>query len=138
MGYPILDLQNFFTAIHKYLRLFEEMIILTLAEYGVKGERSKDETGVWLDGGTPFARKICAMGVHASSWVTMHGFVLNIITDLDYFDNMIPCGIRVKTVTSLNVEVGKSIIPLEETKQKLLKHFIRLFQVKVKLAEVKA
>jgi lipoyl(octanoyl) transferase len=88
VGYPILDLDNFFTDIHKYLRLLEEMVILTMAEYGLKGERSTGETGVWLDVGTPFARKICAMGVRASRWVTMHGFALNVNADLGYFDLM--------------------------------------------------
>lgn len=132
VGYPILDLENFFTDIHKYLRLLEEMIIRTLAEYGLKAERSKGETGVWLDAGTPFARKICAMGVRASRWVTMHGFALNINTDLGYFDNMIPCGIKDKAVTSLNVELGKAVIPLEEVKEKLLKHFLVLFEAEVK------
>ncbi|HEY0092597.1 MAG TPA: lipoyl(octanoyl) transferase LipB, partial [Flavobacterium sp.] len=88
VGYPILDLENFFTDIHKYLRLLEEVIILTLSEYNLKGERSPGETGVWLDVGTPFARKICALGVRASRWVTMHGFALNVNTDLGYFDNI--------------------------------------------------
>lgn len=131
VGYPILDLENFFTDIHKYLRLLEEMIILTLAEYGLNAERSKGETGVWLDVGTPFARKICAMGVRASRWVTMHGFALNVNTDLGYFDNMIPCGIRGKAVTSLNVELGKAEIPMENVKEKLLKHFLILFEAEV-------
>lgn len=107
VGYPIIDLENFFTDIHKYLRSLEEVIIRTLADYGIKGERSEGETGVWLDVGTPFARKICAMGVRASRWVTMHGFALNVNTDLGYFDNIIPCGIRGKAVTSLNVELSK-------------------------------
>ena len=136
VGYPILDLENFFTDIHKYLRFLEEMIILTLAEYGLKGERSKGETGVWLDVGTPFARKICAMGVRASRWVTMHGFALNVNADLGYFDNMIPCGIKDKAATSLNVELGKAVIPLEEVKEKLLKHFLVLFEAEVKFVEV--
>jgi lipoyl(octanoyl) transferase len=96
VGYPILDLENFFTDIHKYLRSLEEVIIRTLSDYGLKGERSEGETGVWLDVGTPFARKICAMGVRCSRWVTMHGFALNVNTDLGYFDNIIPCGIRGK------------------------------------------
>ncbi|MBK5215052.1 MAG: lipoyl(octanoyl) transferase LipB [Flavobacteriaceae bacterium] len=135
VGYPILDLENFFTDIHKYLRLLEEMIILTLAEYGLKGERSKGETGVWLDVGTPFARKICAMGVRASRWVTMHGFALNVNTNLGYFDNMIPCGIKDKAVTSLNVELGKATVSAEEVKEKLLKHFLVLFEAEVKLQE---
>jgi lipoyl(octanoyl) transferase len=128
VGYPILDLDNFFTDIHKYLRLLEEMIILTLAEYGLKAERSKGETGVWLDVGTPFARKICAMGVRASRWVTMHGFALNVNANLGYFDNIIPCGIRGKAVTSLNVELGKKEVDMDEVKQKLLKHFNVLFK----------
>ncbi len=130
VGYPILDLDNFFTDIHKYLRFLEEMVILTLAEYGLKAERSKGETGVWLDVGTPFARKICAMGVRASRWVTMHGFALNVNSDLGYFDLMIPCGIKGKAVTSLNVELGKREIDTTEVKQKLLKHFSSLFEAK--------
>lgn len=128
VGYPILDLDNFFTDIHKYLRFLEEMIILTLAEYGLKAERSPGETGVWLDVGTPFARKICAMGVRASRWVTMHGFALNVNADLGYFDNIIPCGIRGKAVTSLNNELGMDKVDEEEVKQKLLKHFAVLFE----------
>ncbi len=131
VGYPILDLDNFFTDIHKYLRFLEEMIILTLAEYGLKAERSPGETGVWLDVGTPFARKICAMGVRASRWVTMHGFALNVNANLGYFDLMIPCGIRGKAVTSLNVELGKQQVDIEEVKQKLLKHFTMLFEAKL-------
>ena len=128
VGYPILDLENFFTDIHKYLRLLEEMVILTLAEYGLKAQRSKGETGVWLDVGTPFARKICAMGVRASRWVTMHGFALNVNTDLGYFDHMIPCGIRGKAVTSLNVELGKTEVDMDEVKGKLWNHFAQLFE----------
>ena len=106
VGYPILDLENFFTDIHKYLRLLEETVILTLAEYGITATRSPGETGVWLDVGTPFARKICAMGVRASRWVTMHGFALNVNTDLGYFDLMIPCGIKGKAVTSMTAELN--------------------------------
>ena len=128
VGYPILDLDNFFTDIHKYLRFLEEMIILTLAEYGLQAERSPGETGVWLDVGTPFARKICAMGVRASRWVTMHGFALNVNANLGYFDNMIPCGIRGKAVTSLNVELGQKEVAIAEVKEKLLKHFAQLFE----------
>ncbi|WP_370480036.1 lipoyl(octanoyl) transferase LipB [Tamlana flava] len=128
VGYPILDLDNFFTDIHKYLRFLEEMIILTLAGYGLKGERSAGETGVWLDVGTPFARKICAMGVRASRWVTMHGFALNVNADLGYFDNIIPCGIRGKAVTSLNVELGERRIDEAHVKEKLVKHFSELFE----------
>ena len=128
VGYPILDLDNFFTDIHKYLRSLEGVIILTLADYGLKGERSEGETGVWIDVGTPFARKICAMGVRASRWVTMHGFALNVNTDLGYFDNIIPCGIRGKAVTSLNVELAKATIPLAEVKERILLHFAEIFQ----------
>ena len=131
VGYPILDLDNFFTDIHKYLRLLEEVIILTLSEYGLKAERSKGETGVWLDVGTPFARKICALGVRASRWVTMHGFALNVNADLGYFDNIVPCGIRGKAVTSLNVELGKKEIDEAEVKEKLLKHFEVLFDAEL-------
>lgn len=131
VGYPILDLDNFFTDIHKYLRFLEEMVILTLAEYGLKAERSEGETGVWLDVGTPFARKICAMGVRASRWVTMHGFALNVNADLGYFDLMIPCGIRDKAVTSLNVELGQKEVNVEEVKAKLLKHFSTLFEAEL-------
>jgi lipoyl(octanoyl) transferase len=135
VGYPILDLDNFFTDIHKYLRFLEEMIILTLGDYGLKAERSPGETGVWFDVGTPFARKICAMGVRASRWVTMHGFALNINANLGYFDHMIPCGIKGKSVTSLNVELGKTEIPLDEVKEKILKHFSELFEAELKQRE---
>jgi lipoyl(octanoyl) transferase len=128
VGYPILDLDNFFTDIHKYLRFLEEVIILTLEEYGLKTERSPGETGVWLDVGTPFARKICALGVRASRWVTMHGFALNVNADLGYFDNIIPCGIRGKAVSSLNVELGVKKVNEAELKEKLLKHFKVLFE----------
>ena len=131
VGYPILDLENFFTDIHKYLRLLEEMVILTLAEYGLKAERSPGETGVWFDVGTPFARKICAMGVRASRWVTMHGFAFNVNADLGYFDLMIPCGIKDKSVTSLNVELGKATVNEAEVKEKLLKHFKTLFEASI-------
>jgi len=127
VGYPILDLDNFFTDIHKYLRFLEDVIIKTLAEYGIKAERSEGETGVWLDVGTPFARKICAMGVRTSRWVTMHGFALNVNANLGYFDNIIPCGIKGKAVTSMEAELDKKI-PLDEVKEKILKHFSELFK----------
>ena len=127
VGYPILDLENFFTDIHKYLRFLEEAIILTLAEYGLQTERSPGETGVWFDVGTPFARKICALGVRASRWVTMHGFALNVNVDLGYFDNIIPCGIRGKAVTSMQVELGREVNE-QEVKEKILKHFSVLFE----------
>jgi lipoyl(octanoyl) transferase len=126
VGYPILDLENFFTDIHKYLRFLEEVIILTIAEYGLIGTRSEGETGVWLDEGTPFARKICAFGVRASRWVTMHGLALNVNVNLGYFDHIIPCGIRGKAVTSMQAELGEKI-PLEEVKEKIKKHFCKLF-----------
>ncbi len=128
VGYPILDLENFFTDIHKYLRFLEEVIIQTLAEYGISGTRSEGETGVWLDVGTPFARKICAMGIRSSRWVTMHGFALNVNANLGYFDNIIPCGIRGKAVTSMEAELGKKI-DLEEVKEKILFHFKNIFEV---------
>ena len=131
VGYPILDLENFFTDIHKYLRILEETIILTLQEYGLKPARSKGETGVWLDVNTPFARKICAMGVRASRWVTMHGFALNVNADLGYFDNIIPCGIKGKAVTSLNVELGQKEVSMKEVEEKVLKHFSQLFEAEL-------
>ena len=128
VGYPILDLDNFFTDIHKYLRLLEEMIILTLAEYGLKAERSPGETGVWLDVGTPFARKICAMGVRASRWVTMHGFALNVNTDLGYFNHIIPWGINDKAVTSMSKELGFDL-EMEEVKLKLKSALCEIFNM---------
>lgn len=126
VGYPILDLDNFFPDIHRYLRSLEEVIILTLADYGLKGERSQGETGVWLDVGTPKARKICAMGVRASRWVTMHGFALNVNTDLNYFNYIVPCGIADKAVASLKTELGREV-PLEEVKQHITRHFLEVF-----------
>lgn len=130
VGYPILDLDNFFTDIHKYLRLLEETIIKVLADYGIEGVRSEGETGVWLDVGTPFARKICAMGVRASRWVTMHGFALNVNADLGYFDNIIPCGIRGKGVTSMHAELNRKVDELEVEK-KIIKYFSELFEAEV-------
>ena len=127
VGYPILDLDHFFTDIHKYLRLLEETIILTLDEYGIKAGRSKGETGVWLDEDNLFkARKICAMGVRCSRWVTMHGWGFNVNANLDYFKNIIPCGIQDKAVTSLNKELGQEV-NMPEIKEKLKKHFSNLF-----------
>ncbi len=128
VGYPILDLDHFFNDIHKYLRLLEETMIQVLHQYGLKGERSKGETGVWLDVGTPFARKICALGVRSSRWVTMHGFALNVNTNLGYFDHIIPCGIRGKAVTSLEVELGRKL-DIQEVKQHILHHFAAIFEV---------
>ena len=128
VGYPIFDLENFFTDIHKYLRFLEEAIILTLKEYGLNGERSKGETGVWLDPSNNKARKICAFGVKSSRWVTMHGFALNINSNLSYFDDIIPCGIKNKSVTSLNKELGTDI-NIEEVKNKLKAHLAALFNL---------
>lgn len=128
VAYPILDLDNFFTDIHKYLRLLEETIILTLKEYGVESGRSKGETGVWLDAEDKFkARKICAMGVRCSRWVTMHGWGFNVNSDLNYFNNIIPCGINDKAVTSLNKELGRNV-DMAEIKEKLKKNFSKLFE----------
>ena len=128
VGYPILDLDEYFTDIHRYLRTLEEVIIATLADYGLNGDRSPGETGVWLDVGSPFARKICAMGVRASRWVTMHGWAFNLNTDLRYFEYIIPCGIKDKAVTSLQRELGR---PVDESEVKALVagHFARLFEV---------
>ncbi|MFT5022125.1 MAG: lipoyl(octanoyl) transferase [Colwellia sp.] len=128
VAYPILDLENFFTDIHKYLRLLEESVILTLAHYGIVGSRSPGETGVWLDVGTPFARKICALGVRASRWVTMHGLALNVNVDLGYFDLMIPCGIKGKAVTSMAAELGGIPQDIEKVKSLLLQNFLALFE----------
>ena len=128
VAYPILDLDNFFTDIHKYLRLLEETIILTLKEYCVESGRSKGETGVWLDAEDKFkARKICAMGVRCSRWVTMHGWGFNVNSDLNYFNNIIPCGINDKAVTSLNKEIGRDV-DMQEIKEKLKKNFSNLFE----------
>lgn len=127
VGYPILDLDHWFTDIHKYLRFLEEVIILTLSDYGLTAGRSSGETGVWLDAGTPFARKICAMGVKASRWTTMHGFALNANTNLAHFNYIIPCGIADKAVTSLHLEVGKPVDE-GELKSRLKHHFETVFE----------
>lgn len=126
VGYPILDLDHYFTDIHKYLRYLEDVVIKTLAEYGLTAGRSDGETGVWLDAGTPLARKICAMGVKASRWTTMHGFALNINTSLKHFGLIVPCGISDKQVTSLHLELGREL-DLEEVKNHLKKHFVDQF-----------
>ncbi|MEC5156693.1 lipoyl(octanoyl) transferase LipB [Chryseobacterium sp. MP_3.2] len=130
VGYPILDLDNFKSDIHLYMRNLEEVMIRVIAEYGLKGERSEGETGVWLDVGKPYARKICAMGVKTSKWVTMHGFALNVNTDLRYFEYIIPCGIKDKTVTSLQRELEREFSPDEvgDVKLKIKKHFCDVFE----------
>ena len=128
VGYPIFNLDHFFTDIHKYLRYLEEAIIRTIAEYGLTGDRSPGETGVWLDVGKPTARKICAMGVRASRWVTMHGFAFNVNTNLRHFGYIVPCGIRDKAVTSLHLELGREV-DFEEVKGKVKKHLGDLFEV---------
>ena len=129
--YPILDLDNFFTDIHKYLRFLEETIILTLKDVGIVSERSQNETGVWIDSNLVFPRKICAMGVKASRWVTMHGLALNVNNDLSFFENIIPCGISNKSVTSIYKETGNDIT-LNEIKEKITKHFLKIFSAKLK------
>ncbi|MEP7253609.1 MAG: lipoyl(octanoyl) transferase LipB [Ginsengibacter sp.] len=131
VGYPILDLEKFYTDIGIYLRSLEEVIIETIAEYGIKGERSKGETGVWIEPGTPGkARKICAMGIRCSRWITMHGFALNVNTDLTYFDNIVPCGIVNKQVTSIEKELGYSV-DFAEVKRKIIKNFEKVFGVSI-------
>jgi len=130
VGYPILDLDNFFTDIHLYLRTLEEAVILTCADYGVIAGRYEGFTGVWIDADNAKARKICAMGVRASRWVTMHGFAFNVNTDLDYFKNIIPCGIDDKDVTSLQRELGREL-DLFEVKNTLKKHIATLFAMEV-------
>ncbi|MEY2917758.1 MAG: hypothetical protein RIS73_1472 [Bacteroidota bacterium] len=137
VGYPILDLENFYTDIGKYLRNLEEVIILTIAEYGIKGERSSGETGVWIAPGVQGEeRKICAIGVRCSRWITMHGFALNVNTDLNYFNNIIPCGIQNKQVTSIERELGKKV-DYEEVKQKIKKKFQIVFDAVLETANCK-
>jgi|ERR1035437_10189970 lipoyl(octanoyl) transferase len=131
VGYPIFDLDHFFTDIHKYLRFLEESIILTLHDYGIKAGRIKGMTGVWLDEDNPAkARKICAFGVRCSRWVTMHGFAFNVNSDLSYFGNIIPCGITDKAVTSLEKELGHKI-DMEEVKTKLKTYLCSLFEMEL-------
>ena len=135
-GYPIFDMECFFTDVHRYVRALEEVIIRTIAEYGLTGYRIKEYTGVWVEGNTSFPpsvssdkkRKICAIGVHLSRWVTMHGFAFNVNTDLNYYNNIVPCGIEDadKTVTSLSYELGR-VIDVNEVKDKLKRHFKAVF-----------
>jgi lipoyl(octanoyl) transferase len=132
VGYPILDLEKFYTDIGKYLRHIEEIIILTLAEYGIKADRSPGETGVWIDPAVKGKeRKICAIGVRSSRWVTMHGFALNVNTNLDYFNLIVPCGIQGKQVTSLEKELGHTV-DVNDVKEKLKKNFEKVFDVRLK------
>jgi len=129
--YPILDLEHFFTDIGKYLRNLEEVVIRTLAEYGIVGSRSAGETGVWLDPDDKLkARKICAMGVRCSRWITMHGLALNVNTNLLHFDNIIPCGISDKKVASMQQELGREV-PLAEVQEKIKKHFAEIFEAEI-------
>jgi len=128
VGYPILDLEHFFTDIHLYLRTLEEAVILTLKDYGIAAGRYPGYTGVWLDADGQNARKICAMGVRCSRWVTMHGFAFNVNADLDYFKNIVPCGIDDKQVTSLQKELGHKL-DMEEVKEKLKSHIAVLFNM---------
>ncbi len=131
VGYPILDLEKFYTDIGRYLRELEEVIILTIAEYGIRGQRSKGETGVWIDPEKPGKeRKICAMGVRCSRWITMHGFALNVNTDLSYFDNIIPCGIFNKQVTSIEKELDTKV-DMNEVKEKICRNFEQVFNARL-------
>ena len=130
VGYPILDLENFFTDIHKYLRLLEETVINTLKIYGVEGERNSGKTGVWLDVESPFPRKICAMGVRASRWVTMHGFALNVNVDLNYFNNIIPCGLSNNIVTSIANEIDIPFVDESDIRLLIKKNFSEVFDAK--------
>jgi len=128
VGYPILDLENFFTDIHQYLRFLEETVINTLKIYGVKGERNSGKTGVWIDINTPFPKKICAMGVRASRWVTMHGFALNVNVNLEYFNNIIPCGLTNNIITSLSKELNYKDIDMNKVKEDLKNSFSKTFK----------
>ncbi len=130
VGYPILDLDNFFTDIHLYLRTLEEAVILTLADYGITAGRYEGYTGVWLDADKDSARKICAMGVRCSRWVTMHGFAFNVNTDLSYFKHIVPCGIDDKDVTSMQRELGYAL-PMDEVKERLKGHIAKLFKMEL-------
>ena len=131
VGYPILDLENFFTDIHKYLRLLEEIIILSLKNYKIEGERNEGKTGVWIDVSTAFPRKICAMGVRASRWVTMHGFALNANVDFKYFDNIIPCGLANNIITSISKETNTEKIDYDKLKAVIKKNFLNVFEAEL-------
>jgi lipoyl(octanoyl) transferase len=134
VGYPIFDLEKFKTDIGWYLRSLEEVIILTMAEYGLKGERSKGETGVWIAPNIEGSeRKICAMGIRCSRWITMHGFAFNVNTNLEYFNYIVPCGIQNKQVTSLQKELGYEV-PMREVKEKVKANFEKVFDVEIQAA----
>ena len=138
VGYPILDLEKIYTDIGKYLRNLEEVVILSLAEYGIAAGRSEGETGVWMDADIKGSeRKICAIGVRCSRWITMHGFALNVNTDLNYFKNIIPCGIENKQVTSIEKELGRKI-DFEEAKYKIKENFIKVFDAEFMMEETEA
>ncbi len=137
VGYPIIDLDNFDLDIIGYMRRLEEVIIRVLKEYGLESGRSEGETGVWLDAGKPRARKICAMGVRTSKWVTMHGFALNVYTNLEYFNYIIPCGIRNKGVTSMEKEL-RYVPDIKEVKKKILFHFGEVFNAEMQPAKIYA
>jgi lipoyl(octanoyl) transferase len=131
VGYPVLDLEKFYTDIGKYLRSLEEVIIGVLAEYGIRGDRSPGETGVWIEPGVKGReRKICAIGIRCSRWITMHGFAFNVSTDLDHFAGIVPCGIQDKQVTSLEKELGHPV-PLAQVKEQVKRHFERVFGVRL-------
>ena len=132
VGYPILDLEKFYTDIGRYLRNIEEVFILLLADYGIRGERSPGETGVWIQPGVKGQeRKICAIGIRCSRWITMHGFAFNVNTDLSYFNDIVPCGIQDKQVTSLEKELGRPV-PMAEVQAAAKRHFEAVFGVKLK------
>ena len=127
VGYPVIDLENFYTDINRYLRTLEEIVILTLNYFKISSQRSSGETGVWLESNSPYSRKICAIGVKTSRWVTMHGFALNVDTDLRYYNYIIPCGIKGKGITSINKEIKKNV-SINEVKKKLLENLKKTFQ----------
>ena len=127
VGYPVIDLENFYTDINRYLRTLEEIVISTLNYFKISSQRSPGETGVWLESNSPNSRKICAIGVKTSRWVTMHGFALNVDTDLRYYNYIIPCGIKGKGITSINKEIKKNV-SINEVKKKLLENLKKTFQ----------
>ena len=136
MGYPIIDLDSFFTDIHRYLRYLEEAVILTLSDYGIMGGRVDGLTGVWIDYETDNPRKICALGVKTSRWVTMHGFALNVNTNLEYFDYIVPCGIVDKTVTSMEKELG-SHVEISKVEERLLNHLADIFHMNIVTKQIR-